>query len=140
MYGKCEDSSTLVFSLSSHRHSYIGLVFSSRLSIHNKQKHQTVSTIWRSVHEYHVQFPTFPHLFVGFLLRDARYTYFKQFGCTRIFLENPIQSHHFTRQGRMSVDIIKESQNNTVGKNGGLRLIFNLRETDTRTWNVKDGF
>jgi hypothetical protein len=31
------------------------------------------------------------------------------------------------------VDIIKESQNNTAGKNG-------LREADTRPWNAKDGF
>jgi len=30
VYGRCVDSSTLVFSLSSHRHSYIGLIFRSR--------------------------------------------------------------------------------------------------------------
>jgi hypothetical protein len=37
VYSRCVDSSALGFSLSTHRHSYIGLVFSSRV-IHNKQQ------------------------------------------------------------------------------------------------------
>ena len=58
-------------------------------SLGTDRKHQAVHTAWRSVHEYHVQLPTFPHLFVWFPLRDSRHTYFQQFGCTSIFLENP---------------------------------------------------
>jgi len=37
VYGRRVNSLALVFSLSSHRHSYIGLIFSSRFTLHNKQ-------------------------------------------------------------------------------------------------------
>jgi hypothetical protein len=38
VYARRVDPSALVFSLSSHRHSYTGLLFSSRFIIHKKQK------------------------------------------------------------------------------------------------------
>jgi hypothetical protein len=47
VYTRCVDSSPLVISLSSHRHSYIGLIFILVLSIHNKNfcNHQMMTEL-----------------------------------------------------------------------------------------------